>query len=406
MNSESTDSFGEILSEPEAKFPGQVVTVDLGERSYPIYVGTGVLEQIGPYYVRHCGVRRTIVITDENVEPLYGQIVLKSLQDSELEAHLISVPAGEKSKRMGVAEMLYDRLFDLSVERSDAIIALGGGVIGDLAGFVAATFKRGLNYVQAPTSLLAMVDSSVGGKTGVNHRRGKNMIGAFHQPRMVFADVNTLKSLPDRELGCGLAETVKHGIIRDGQFFAKLERQNQMVLEQDRELMVELVERNCQIKAAVVQADERESGLRGILNCGHTIGHAIETVWAAHGGDIHHGEAVSLGLVAVGRLAVRRGLLRQDDLERICRLLSSFRLPIRITARSNKERVGQGPTLQELPGELSEMPVAELYEAMQQDKKVRGGKIKFVLPKGIGDCVFVDDLTESEIQPVIHSLVT
>ena len=411
------------MSETEAKFSGKIVTVDLGERSYPIYVGVGILEQLGGYYIRHCGARRAIVITDENVEPLYGQIVLKSLQDTELEAHLISVPAGEKTKRMAVVEMLYDRLFDLNVERSDAIIALGGGVIGDLAGFVGATFKRGLNYVQVPTSLLAMVDSSVGGKTGVNHPRGKNMIGAFHQPRMVFADVATLNTLPERELGCGLAETVKHGIIRDGNFFAKLERQHQAVLELEPALMVELVERNCQIKAAVVEADERESGLRGILNCGHTIGHAIETVWAAQGGDIHHGEAVSLGLVAAGRLAVQRGLLKQDELERICQLLASFRLPIRLATRSNKERVGPGfakatpreqqstqqnkrvghrPTLQALPADLREIPIDELYEAMRQDKKVQSGKIKFVLPKGIGDCVFVDDLTEAEIQPAIH----
>ena len=374
------------MSGLEEQFSGKIVNVDLGERSYPIYIGSGILDQLGPYYVQHCGAKRAIVITDENVEPLYGATVLKSLQDTELEVHLLSVPAGEKSKRMAVVEMLYDRLFDLAVERSDTIIALGGGVIGDLAGFVAATFKRGLNYVQAPTSLLAMVDSSIGGKTGINHPRGKNMIGAFHQPRMVFADVATLKTLPERELGCGLAETVKHGIIRDAQFFGQLERQHQAVLELDRKLMVELVERNCQIKAAVVEADERESGLRGILNCGHTIGHAIETVWAAQGGDIHHGEAVSLGMVAAGRMAVQRGLLRQDDLERICKLLAAFRLPAQT--------------------ELKEMPVVELYEAMRQDKKVQSGKIKFVLPKSIGDCVFVDDLTESEIQQAIQSLAS
>jgi 3-dehydroquinate synthase len=399
----------EGLSGLEVKFSGKIVNVDLGERSYPIYVGAGVLGQIGPYFEQHCGQKRAVVITDDNVEPLYGQTVLSSLQDKNLEAHLISVPAGEKTKRMEIVEMLFDRLFDLNVERSDAIIALGGGVIGDLAGFVAATFKRGLNYVQIPTSLLAMVDSSIGGKTGINHPRGKNMIGAFHQPKMVFADINTLKTLPGRELGCGLAETVKHAVIRDAEFFTHISKQTQFILDLDQNLMVDLVVRNCEIKASVVSADERESGLRGILNLGHTIGHAIETVWAVQGGDIHHGEAVALGMVAAGRLAIERGLLTQDDLDRIGTLLASFRLPVRIS-----QSVGPGfakatpgeprPTLQEMPGGLREIPVDEMYEAMRQDKKVQSGKIKFVLPKGIGDCVFADDLTEAEIKQAIESL--
>jgi len=365
----------------EREFPGRVVTVPLDQRSYPIYVGSSGYSSLSTRLQQHCGRCQAIIITDENVGRLYGQAVLDGLRQAGFQAQLLSVAAGDASKCLAVAEGLYDRLFDLSAERRDVIVALGGGVVGDLAGFIAATFKRGLQYVQAPTTLLAMVDSSIGGKTAVNHPRGKNMIGAFYQPSMVFADIDTLKTLPRRELGCGLAETVKHAVIRDAEFFDLLERQVDRIAQLDREFMIELVVRNCRIKAAVVGRDERESGLRRILNLGHTIGHTLETVLAGH--PYHHGEAVSLGMIAADRLAVRRQLLTEPVAERIRALLEAFELP----------------TAADVP-----LPVHELYHAMRQDKKVQQGRITFVLPTGIGSCTFVNDLSESEIKAAIESL--
>jgi 3-dehydroquinate synthase len=389
-------------------FDGTVVGVELGERSYPIYIGAGILERLGEALQcrmqnAECRMQkeiqnpkskiqneshpstlttgRTVVVTDENVEKLYGERAEESLRAAGFESHRVSVAAGEASKRMEVVERVYERLFDLAVARSDTIVALGGGVVGDLAGFVAATFKRGVHYVQVPTTLLAMVDSSIGGKTGINHPQGKNMIGAFYQPGLVLADTATLATLPRRELGCGLAETVKHAVIRDAAFFAWLEANAAAILRPEAGVMTELVERNCRIKAAVVSADERESKLRGILNFGHTIGHTLETVLPER--DYHHGEAVSLGMAAAGRIAVRRGMIGESDAERIARLLRAFGLP---TAAREP------------------LPADKLLTAMKQDKKVRAGRVQFVLPTRIGDCTFVEDLSEGEIRAAIESL--
>ena len=369
------------MDKAESAFSGEKVRVELGDRSYDIYVGAGILGRLGEYFEQVCGRRRVVVITDENVGPLYGEAALGSLRGAGIKADLLSVGAGEASKRMAVVETLYDKLFDLSVERSDAILALGGGVVGDLAGFVAATFKRGIDYIQVPTSLLAMVDSSIGGKTGINHPRGKNMIGAFHQPQMVFADTETLRTLPRRELGCGLAETVKHAVIRDGAFFDTLEANSGVILELQGELMVQLVVRNCKIKASVVAADEREAGLRGILNYGHTVGHAIETVMGSSG--YHHGEAVALGMAAAGRIAVGRAMLDSQSAVRIERLLEAFGLRVSLEGA---------------------VPVDDLYAAMWHDKKVIVGKMRFVLPDSLGSCEFVSDLSEAEIKSAIASL--
>ncbi len=369
------------LLKKDTKFPGKVVPVKLGENSYPIYIGWEVLGKLGGTFVEHSGAKQALVITDENVSGLYGQVVMDSLARAGIRTQLAAVPAGEKSKCSQRLEWLYEKMFDLALERSDAVVALGGGVVGDLAGYAAATFKRGVQFIQVPTTLLAMVDSSIGGKTGINHARGKNMIGAFYQPRMVYADVSSLGTLPRRELGCGLAETVKHAVIRDGMFFELLEKQCQQVLGLDRQLMIELVERNCRIKAEVVSADEKESGLRGILNFGHTIGHTLETVLAQR--DYHHGEAVALGMTAACRLAVRRGMLSEEAAGRIVHLLETLALPTSVT---------------------NGLPVEELYRAMLQDKKVKGGRIRFVLPTGLGRCTFVDDLTETEIKWAIATL--
>lgn len=370
------------MIETISDFKGTTITVDLADRSYPIYVGSDIYELFGQAFQRHCPARRAVIVTDENVGPLYGQAVSHSLQSVGVETHLMAFGAGEASKRMAVAEVLYDKFFDLAIERADVVVALGGGVVGDLAGFIAATFKRGLNYVQVPTTLLAMVDSSVGGKTGINHTRGKNMIGAFHQPKLVFADVKALQTLEPRELGCGLAETVKHAVIRDGEFFGLLESKTQEIQRLAGEFMVELVARNCRIKAAVVTADECEAGLRGILNLGHTIGHTFETVLTNC--DYHHGEAVSLGMVGAVRLALGRGLLDERSVSSIIKLLEAFGLPVSVDKK---------------------LPVDAMYKAMLQDKKVKAGKINFVLPTGIGSCTFANDLAESEIKTAIESLV-
>lgn len=369
------------MVEIDEKFPGKVLTVDLAQHSYPIYIGSGVLSLLGEYFHRIFGNRRAVIVTDDIVGPIYAQQVLSSLKSAQLEAHLVSIPPGEASKRLSVTEMLYDKMFDFSVERSDVILALGGGVVGDLAGFAAATFKRGINYIQVPTTLLAMVDSGVGGKTGINHPRGKNMIGAFYQPKFVFTDIEILKTLPRRELGCGLAETVKHAVIRDGSFFEMLEANNRPIIELQSDLLVEIVVRNCRIKAEIVSLDEREANLRGILNYGHTIAHAIETVLAER--DFHHGEAVALGMIAAARLAAQRSLLKAEQAQRIFNLLKAFDLPTQITG---------------------DLPVDQLYQSMQHDKKVREGKINFVLPTSLGSCTFVNDLTETEIKNVIQTL--
>lgn len=362
-------------------FSGQVVDVELGANSYHIYVGADILPELGRFVERTCGRCRVIMVSDQNVARLYGQTVEKILRQSGGEVHQLKVAPGESSKRMAVVERLYDQLFDFSVERTDALVALGGGVVGDLAGFVAATFKRGIKYVQVPTSLLAMVDSSIGGKTGINHPRGKNMIGSFHQPKLVLADTAVLETLPRRELGCGLAETVKHAVIRDGSFFELLEQNSGAIMKLQGELLSEVVAWNCRIKAQVVSADEREAGLRRILNFGHTIGHVIETVMADR--DFHHGEAVSLGMVAAAGLAVKRGMLTAAQCERIVNLLKVFDLPVVLTG---------------------DIPTEQLYRAMQQDKKVEAGKIVFVLPTAIGACTMVDDLSEAEITAAIESL--
>ena len=363
--------------------PGtEMLTVDLGDRSYPIHVGAGILEDhLGKAFTQYCDARAALIVTDEHVGPLYEKAATESLKAAGIATASVTVPAGEKSKSFEGLNAVYDALFAMNAERRDAVVALGGGVVGDLAGFAAGTFKRGMRFIQVPTTLLAMVDSSIGGKTGINHVRGKNMIGVFHQPAMVFADTATLKTLPGEQLGCGLAETVKHAVIRDTAFFEELSQQVSDILALDAAVMGKLVVRNCRIKAAVVSADEREAGLRGILNFGHTVGHGIE---AAMYGKFHHGQAVALGMAAAGRLSVERELMTVEQLERMTALLTAFGLPTAI-----KETVD----------------VDAIYEAMKQDKKVTGGKMRFVLAEGIGNCRFTDDLDEKQIKAVIASLV-
>lgn len=337
------------------------VMVSLGERSYPIAIGVGTLERLGARLAELRLGARVAIVTNPVVARLYRQAVEQTLSDAGFHATVLQVPDGEEHKNLAWLAFLYDRLVDARLERDSAILALGGGVIGDLAGFTAATFQRGVPFVQVPTTLLAQVDSSVGGKTAVNHSGGKNLIGAFHQPRLVWIDVTTLRTLPRREVQAGMAEVIKHAAILGPSLFELLEQRLDDVMALDPPLLVEVVRQNCAIKAAVVGEDERESGYRAVLNFGHTIGHAIEMLTEYRG--FLHGEAVAIGMAAAARLSQARGLCAPAVTERLIALLRRVGLPT------------------EIPGELVGRHLALAIEA---DKKVRGGKVKFVCLEDIG----------------------
>jgi len=337
------------------------VMVNLGERSYPIAIGIGTLERLGPRLQELNLGTRIAVVTNPIVARLYRQAVEQSLTAAGFKPTVVQVPDGEEHKNLAWLAFLYDRLVDARLDRDSAIIALGGGVIGDLSGFTAATFQRGLPFIQVPTTLLAQVDSSVGGKTAVNHSGGKNLIGAFHQPRLVWIDVTTLKTLPRREVQAGMAEVIKHGAILGPELFVLLEERLEDVMRLDEALCIEVVRQNCAIKAAVVGEDERESDYRAVLNFGHTMAHAIEVLTDYKG--YLHGEAVAIGMAFAARLSVARGICAPAIAERIIALLQRAGLPT------------------ELPAELVTPNLAVVVAA---DKKAADGKIKFVVIEDIG----------------------
>jgi 3-dehydroquinate synthase len=338
------------------------VNVDLGDRSYPIYVGNGALARLGKDCKKLNFTRRCAVITDSNVAPLYAETALANLKEAGFDPVLISFPAGEKSKSLKHVSAAYDQLAAQRLERKSFIVALGGGVTGDLAGFVAATYLRGIAFVQIPTTLLAQVDSSVGGKVGVNLPAGKNLVGAFHQPRVVLCDLAALKTLPEREFRAGLAEVIKYGIIYDAPFFAVLERHLDKLLGRDEKALGKVVARCCEIKAEVVGQDETETGLRAILNFGHTIGHALEAITKY--GKLLHGEAISIGQVAAARLSTRVLNFPEKDADRIERIFHRAGLPVTWPLK---------------PDDFESM-----LRAMRLDKKVTTGEIRFVLAERIG----------------------
>jgi len=356
------------------------VRVSLAERTYEILIGSGLLESAGTLIREVVPARKAVVISDENVARLYADRLLSSLKSAGYEVTLVTFPPGDASKSLRQAEVIYDRLAEIGLERREPIVALGGGVTGDLAGFVAATWLRGVPFIQVPTTLEADVDASVGGKVAVNHASGKNMIGAFWQPRRVIIDVQCLNTLDDRDLRAGLAESVKHGIIRDAEFFTWHERHTDQLLACDERALTYLVEQNCRIKASVVEADERESGLRAILNFGHTLGHALE---AALQYAWRHGECVAVGMVAACIIAQRRGTFSEADVARITGLLEQLSLPTRIP---------------------DQVAADLLLEMMRRDKKVQAGRIRFVLPVRIGRVEIRDDVTEAEIAEVARRL--
>lgn len=343
----------------------RTLTVNLGERSYPIYVGEDLLSQTGEI-LRRVGLGKKVgIVTDAKVGELYLKPVEESLRRAGFSVAVVSLPEGEEHKNLEAVSAIYDRLIGERFERGSFLLALGGGVVGDITGFAAATFLRGISYVQVPTTLLAQVDSSVGGKTGVNHKEGKNLIGAFHQPRLVLIDVAALGSLPRRELAAGLAEVIKYGIIADPGLFAFLEAELENLLALQTAALTEVVAASCAIKAKVVEKDERESEYRAVLNFGHTVGHALES---ATGYERYlHGEAVAIGMIQAAAISVRQGVCDQDSFERIRRLIARAGLPTEIAARVEPE---------------------ELIQCMEVDKKSEGGKIKFVLCEGIGKARF------------------
>jgi 3-dehydroquinate synthase len=355
------------------------VRVELGERSYDILIGKGLLSQAAEHLRPLKLGRRGVIITDTNVESRYAGVLCDALGKSGCTAEVLSVPAGEASKSLRQANRLFEKLPSLGLDRHSFLIALGGGVVGDLAGYVAACYLRGIALVQIPTSLLAQVDSSVGGKTGVNLPQGKNLVGAFYQPKLVLADTDTLGTLPERELRSGFAEVIKHGAIRDTAFFEWLEREFKRVLALDSEAVAHVVRRCCEIKAEVVSADERESGLRGILNFGHTVGHAMETLSEYVG--LLHGEAIAMGMCCAARLSITRSGLSEGEAKRLDDLIAASGLPTRLGDSFKLE---------------------ELLAATRLDKKARDGKLRFVLLKRLGEATISDAVTDADIVEVVN----
>jgi len=358
------------------------VRVDLGPRSYGVLVGAGTIARLGRAADALGNVRQAVIISDSTVTGLYGRQAMHSLAGAGLRATLLDFPAGEQSKNLKTVSKLFDQIFAITpaVDRNSLIVALGGGVPGDVAGMVAATALRGMRWMQCPTTLLADVDASVGGKTGVDHAAGKNLIGAFHQPSGVVVDVRTLKTLPADQLRSGLAECVKHAVIRDAELLDLIEANSQALLACDEGSMSELVARNVAIKAAVVAADERESGERAHLNFGHTVGHGIET--SVGYGKITHGQAISLGMIAACRIAEDKGLIDESLRERLAAVLAKLGL------------AAQWPGL----------AADDIREIMQHDKKARAGKIRFVLPSELGKVDIYDDITAQQVTEAIASL--
>jgi 3-dehydroquinate synthase len=352
------------------------LSVNLGSRSYEVTIGSGLLAQAGRY-LKGLGLGPgVVIITNPEVRGLYGHKLVASLAADGLSANTLEVAEGEERKSLETAGRLYAELSRLGAERSTPILALGGGVIGDLAGFVAATYLRGVPLVQLPTTLLAQVDSSIGGKVAVNHGQLKNNIGAFYQPRLVLSDTAALKTLPAREFANGLAEVIKSAVIGDKGLFAFLEANLDSIKGQEEEALEEVVFRCARIKAAVVEKDETDQGLRNVLNFGHTVGHGIET---ASGFMIKHGAAVAIGMLAAAAVAQRLGLFGKDELARLKALVQAAGLP----------------------AEVSGGKVKDILAAMRHDKKIQGGRLRFALPRAIGDVILSDEVELSLVEEVL-----
>lgn len=343
------------------------IPVGLGARAYDVVVGPGLIDRAGEHIAPLLKTKRTAIVTDSNVGEHHGERLAVSLEKAGVAVDVITVPAGEESKSFEGLASLSDQLLDLELDRGDIIVAFGGGVVGDLTGFAASIYKRGIDFIQVPTSLLAQVDSSVGGKTAIDTPRGKNLIGAFHQPRLVLADLDVLATLPAREMACGYAEVIKYGMLGDADFFAWLEAHSHAVLEREVEALTYAVARSVEMKAEIVAEDEKEQGRRALLNLGHTFGHALEAE-TGFGEELKHGEAVGAGCALAFRFSAALGLCPPEDADRVERALRAAHLPTR----------------------LADLPAASfnadrLIAHMGQDKKAEGGALTFILARRIGE---------------------
>jgi len=355
------------------------VNIDLPVKGYPVYIDTGFDNFTGCMDKAGLG-GKAVIITDQNVDGIYSEAFASQLKPYCQEVFKYVLEAGEKSKTLDTVRDIYAFLMDCRLERSSVLIALGGGVVGDITGFAAATFLRGINFVQVPTTLLAQADSSIGGKVGVDFQGSKNIIGSFYQPSFVYINVSTVSTLPEREIRNGLAETIKHGLISDGDFFDYIEENIEKVFSADPGVLQCVAKTNCRIKGQVVAKDERESGLRAILNFGHTIGHAVESVSDFR---LMHGECVSLGMVGAYKIALRLGMVTQNELCRVSGVLEKSGLPVKAS--------GVDPEA--------------VYRQMYYDKKIKDGRLKFILPKGIGSVAQCTVEDEGIIKNVLHELL-
>lgn len=359
----------------------QTLQVALGDRSYPIHIGSGVLSR-HELFLPHIRQKKVVVVSNATVAPLYLDLLRSTLEKAGISVLPVILPDGEQYKTWETLNLIFDALLGSHCERSTTLIALGGGVIGDMGGFAAACYQRGMPFIQVPTTLLSLVDSSVGGKTAINHPLGKNMIGAFYQPKLVMADISTLATLPERELKAGLAEVIKYGLIRDPEFFVWLENNLDKLLARDKAALVYAVHRSCTNKAEVVAADERETGERALLNLGHTFGHAIETGLGY--GEWLHGEAVAAGTLIAAELSCNLGWLSREAMQRVEAIFVRAGLPVR----------------------GAPLGAARYLELMRHDKKVLDGKLRLVLLKDIGRAVVSDEASEAQMADAIDARCT
>jgi len=359
-----------------------IIPVNLGSLSYNIAIGAGHLDRLGEFITPLKLGKKILLVSNPEIFNYYGEPARISLEKAGFDVAICILPAGEEYKTPETLQKIYDAALNHRLERSSTMVALGGGIIGDMTGFAAATWLRGIHVVQVPTSLLAMVDASIGGKTGVNHPQGKNLIGAFHQPKLVLIDPDVLQTLPEREFRAGMAEVIKYGVIWDEELFVKLEQSQGLDQIQFLEpgLLSEILIRSCQSKADVVSEDEKESGLRAILNYGHTIGHAVESLTGYT--VVIHGEAVAIGMVAASQIAVKLGLWDEHSDQRQLSIIEKAGLPTRLP-----------------PG----LKIDDILESLQTDKKVKAGKVRFVLPTRIGEAIVTDQVTSEVIHQVLES---
>jgi len=357
----------------------QPLNIDLGERSYDIFIGPNLLAKAGEFFSQVLQPSRIVLITHPFLFQLYGEKIFSGFKNQGWATDVVEVSEGETAKTLKRVEIIYDRLLALKCDRKSVLVALGGGVIGDLVGFVAATYQRGIPFVQIPTTLLSQVDSSVGGKTAVNHPKGKNMIGAFYQPRLVIADLNTLQSLPKNEFRAGLAEVIKYGIIYDANLFNYLEKNTEKILQMDKECLAHIIKTSCAIKAKVVEKDERENHYRMILNFGHTLGHAIEAL--TNYSRFIHGEAVAIGMVCAARLSYHLRKCSEETPRRIKELIKKCGLPT----------------------DFPDLDAQAIIESLYYDKKTTNNKIKFILVKEIGEIEIVEGMPEADIFKLLQS---